>query len=90
MILGVTGPNEYENNVNNNWYTNTIAVWTLRYTSKILRFEEGYPGKLKNILYKQVQIFRRDNQRWEDIINNMHFPFDERTESISSAGWFSG
>ena len=25
VILGVTGPNEYENNVNNNWYTNTIA-----------------------------------------------------------------
>ena len=22
VILGVTGPNEYENNVNNNWYTN--------------------------------------------------------------------
>ena len=27
MIHGVTGPNEYENNVNNNWYTNRIAAW---------------------------------------------------------------
>ncbi len=25
MIHGVTGPNEYENNVNNNWYTNSIG-----------------------------------------------------------------
>ncbi|HPR32821.1 MAG TPA: glycoside hydrolase family 65 protein, partial [Prolixibacteraceae bacterium] len=32
VLLGVTGPNEYENNVNNNWHTNNIAVWTLRYT----------------------------------------------------------
>ena len=32
MIHGVTGPNEYENNVNNNWYTNIIASWTLEYT----------------------------------------------------------
>ena len=32
MIHGVTGPNEYENNVNNNWYTNTMASWTLSYT----------------------------------------------------------
>ena len=32
VILGVTGPNEYENNVNNNWYTNSMAVWTLSYT----------------------------------------------------------
>ena len=29
MIHGVTGPNEYENNVSNNWYTNRIAAWCL-------------------------------------------------------------
>ena len=29
MIHGVTGPNEYENNVNNNWYTNRIAAWSI-------------------------------------------------------------
>ena len=27
VMLGVTGPNEYENNVNNNFYTNYIAKW---------------------------------------------------------------
>ncbi len=32
MIHGVTGPNEYENNVNNNWYTNRMAAWCLTYT----------------------------------------------------------
>ncbi len=32
VILGVTGPNEYENNVNNNWYTNYIARWCIKYT----------------------------------------------------------
>jgi len=32
VMLGVTGPNEYENNVNNNWYTNRIASWCLEYT----------------------------------------------------------
>ena len=32
VMLGVTGPNEYENNVNNNWYTNYIAKWCLEYT----------------------------------------------------------
>src|SRR5690606_22294478 len=34
VMLGVTGPNEYENNINNNWYTNLLAVWTLNYTSE--------------------------------------------------------
>ena len=31
VILGVTGPNEYENNVNNNWYTNYLAKWCMEY-----------------------------------------------------------
>ena len=35
VILGVTGPNEYENNVNNNWYTNRIAAWTMEYTLEV-------------------------------------------------------
>ena len=32
VILGVTGPNEYENNVNNNWYTNYSTKWCLKFT----------------------------------------------------------
>lgn len=36
VILGVTGPNEYENNVNNNWYTNKIASWCMRYAAACL------------------------------------------------------
>ena len=36
VILGVTGPNEYENNVDNNWYTNYSAKWCLKYTIEVL------------------------------------------------------
>ncbi len=35
VILGVTGPNEYENNVNNNWFTNYIARWCLDYAREV-------------------------------------------------------
>lgn len=34
VMLGVTGPNEYENNVDNNWYTSYIAAWCLRYAAQ--------------------------------------------------------
>ena len=37
MIHGVTGPNEYENNVNNNYHTNNMATWTLQYTLDALK-----------------------------------------------------
>ncbi|MGY0040178.1 hypothetical protein [Pedobacter sp. NJ-S-72] len=35
VMLGVTGPNEYENNINNNWYTNTLAAWCLKYAAEL-------------------------------------------------------
>ncbi|HKJ49350.1 MAG TPA: glycoside hydrolase family 65 protein, partial [Christiangramia sp.] len=36
VILGVTGPNEYENNVNNNWYTNYMAKWCIEYCLEMI------------------------------------------------------
>jgi len=79
VILGVTGPNEYENNVNNNWYTNTLAVWTLSYTLEnldILGKEDN--GKLKSLLKKTGLNPEKERPRWEDIIKNMHFGVESK------------
>ena len=77
VILGVTGPNEYENNVNNNWYTNSLAVWTLSYTLDNLKTpEKENPAKLE-ALYSKIKFnFSEETSRWQNIIKNMHFPFD--------------
>ncbi|WP_086349313.1 glycoside hydrolase family 65 protein [Candidatus Enterococcus clewellii] len=68
MIHGVTGPNEYENNINNNWYTNTIAAWVLRYTS------ESYK---KHAAQTTVTIAEEELTQWQDIIDNMYYPEDK-------------
>jgi maltose phosphorylase len=77
VILGVTGPNEYENNVNNNWYTNSLAVWTITYTLKnISILEKGNPDKLI-ALYKKISFnYKVETTRWKDLIKNMYFPVD--------------
>ena len=68
MIHGVTGPNEYENNVNNNWYTNRIASWTLKYTLDIYnRFKKEIEMKLSV----------EEINKWKEIIDNMYYPYDE-------------
>ena len=68
MMHGVTGPNEYENNVNNNWYTNYIAIWVLKYTlENYRRFQQE----------TAVQISEEEMAHWEDIIANMYFPKDD-------------
>jgi maltose phosphorylase len=77
VILGVTGPNEYENNVNNNWYTNSLAVWTLSYTiNNIKILEKKNPDKLITLFKKIDFIYGDETDRWSDLINNMYFPFD--------------
>ena len=67
MIHGVTGPNEYENNINNNWYTNTLATWVLNYTMEGLK---KYPRP-------DLQVSTEELSQWTDITTHMYYPTDE-------------
>jgi maltose phosphorylase len=81
VILGVTGPNEYENNVNNNWYTNSLAVWTLSYTLQNIETLKKYkPIKLEAVLKKTNFNFKAETPRWYELINNMHFNIDKKRQ----------
>lgn len=76
VVLGVTGPNEYENNVNNNWYTNTIAVWTLKYTQQAVDFvSKNDPARYGEIV-KKTSFRNEELTKWKDIIDKMYFPED--------------
>ena len=68
MILGVTGPNEYENNVNNNWYTNTMAAWALEYTLETLGIVA--PGRIK-----ELGVTREERDQWRAIAEGMYYPY---------------
>ena len=77
MILGVTGPNEYENNVNNNFYTNYIAKWCIDYThEQIQKVFLEYPQDHKRIIEK-VKLSDAELQEWLKVSGNMYFPFSE-------------
>lgn len=62
VILGVTGPNEYENNVNNNWYTNYLAAWCLKYGIEIA-------NRISDLEHKPLPV---ELQEWAHIANNMY------------------
>ncbi|MEZ4887952.1 MAG: glycoside hydrolase family 65 protein [Chitinophagales bacterium] len=75
VMLGVTGPNEYENNVNNNWYTNYIACWCMGYCQSAVEFvKEKHPERYAEIAAK-TKFDESEMVRWKDIRNNMYFPF---------------
>jgi maltose phosphorylase len=79
VMLGVTGPNEYENNVNNNWYTNYIAVWCLKYAMEVaqlvkLRAPAQYSALCDRIHFREQKEFAT----CQDIVAKMHFPADDQ------------
>lgn len=68
MIHGVTGPNEYENNINNNWYTNTLAAWVLKYTAEMYQKYEAEAS---------VSIPKAELDKWQEIAAKMYYPVDD-------------
>lgn len=70
MIHGVTGADEYENNVDNNWDTNMLAQWTLKYTLEIL-------GKVDRDTAKQLDVSDEEKTKWQDIVDRMYLPYDK-------------
>ncbi len=77
VMLGVTGPNEYENNVNNNFHTNYIAVWTLKYTLEVIGFlQKEYPLLYDEMVSKWKFNAIKETEKWKEIIAKMYFPMD--------------
>ena len=74
VILGVTGPNEYENNVNNNWYTNYLAKWCLNYAKEqVLQVALTYPKRFEELKSK-INWKEDEASQWEAIAVAMYFP----------------
>ncbi|MEM6516556.1 MAG: glycoside hydrolase family 65 protein [Bacteroidota bacterium] len=77
VILGVTGPNEYENNVNNNWYTNYIAKWCIDYTLETIdKVKEGYTADYERVI-SFTKLSNEEMNAMKKVADDMYFPFDK-------------
>ena len=70
VMHGVTGPNEYENNVNNNWYTNMLAKWCLNYANEIA-------DKVDADKTAELGLTSEERAKWHEIADNMYLPEDK-------------
>jgi maltose phosphorylase len=75
---GVTGPNEYENNVNNNWYTSYIADWCMQYTRECAEWmQSNHPTEYKSIASKTKFEAEKEIATWNHIHENLYLPQDD-------------
>ena len=73
VMHGVTGPNEYENNVNNNWYTSYIARWCMQYAMEALAYVKQHDAQA---YATKTNAFKFDEaaelKQWQLIIDNLY------------------
>ena len=89
VMLGVTGPNEYENNVNNNWYTNLMAQWTLRYTlDAIDQARSADRAATDQVLAAVGFDEEHESARWRAVAERIALPHDpERDVFLQQDGF---
>lgn len=81
-VKGVMGPDEYhdsypdaeEPGLNNNAYTNIMAVWTL---GKALEALEILPEEGRQFLWDKLCLTRQELDRWNDISDKMRLVFHD-------------
>ncbi len=77
VILGVTGPNEYENNINNNWYTNYIAKWCIDYALENINTVQSNHKADYNRIIAKTKISESELAQWKAVADTMYFPYSE-------------
>jgi len=89
VMHGVTGPNEYDNNVNNNWYTNYIATWCMRYAATALAYVKENDTKKYTKLASRINFEEVEEiEQWANICDNMFFPEDQELGVFLQADGF--
>jgi len=80
VILGVTGPNEYENNINNNWYTNYIAKWCIDYAMESIDKVKAEYGADYSRIMDKVNLTDSELVDWKKVADKMYFPYSEKNQ----------
>lgn len=77
-ICSVTGPDEYNAIVDNNFYTNLMARENLRNALEALCLLAEYDGEAYDGLKKKLGLLEAETEYWQRIVDNMYFPYDEK------------
>ena len=82
-IKGVMGPDEYHTHypgsdspgLNNNAYTNFMAVWVIQCALNIM---DMFDRKFIKELSEKIKLTGRDIEKWKRIITKMYIPFKDK------------
>lgn len=79
-ICSVTGPDEYNVLVDNNFYTNLMARENLKYALKAVKTLKEREPKVFQELAERLELEEEEIKEWRHIADNMYFPYDEERQ----------
>lgn len=86
----VIGPDEYHDHVDNNAFTNYLAIWHLEKAQEVINWlDRAYPQVAQD-LFARLEIDPDVRQGWRSIASKIYRPFDPVTRLIEQfEGYFS-
>lgn len=79
-ICDVTGPDEYNVLVDNNFYTNLMARENLRDAVHAVEYLETHAPECLKKLEEKLEFSTEETLLWKEITEKMYFPYDEERQ----------
>lgn len=77
-IDAVTGPDEYTAIVNNNYYTNVMAKYNLKWAVKLYDLLKNEQEETFHSLCKKINLEKKEIDLFHKAYTNMYLPYDEK------------
>ena len=77
VMLGVTGPNEYENNINNNFYTNYIAKWCMEFALDTLNKIKDTDAEAYHKIVAKAKLTQQEIEVIKSMSKSVYLPYSK-------------
>ena len=77
VMLGVTGPNEYENNINNNFYTNYIAKWCMEFALDTLNNIKDTDVEAYHKIVAKAKLTQQEIEVIKSMSKSVYLPYSK-------------
>ncbi len=89
-IRKIIGPDEFHEHVDNNAFTNYLAMWNLSYAENIYKKMKKEQPEMLNALSKKIKLKESEVEKMMIVSKSIFLPYDQRTELIEQfEGYFT-
>lgn len=79
-ILKCMGPDEHQQVIDNNYYTNYLAKWSLEYTLQVIEEMKKESSNQLNAVFQKITFDEKECELWTKIADQMVLPYNDELQ----------